>query len=124
MSARKPILAQEEGNVVFSPLSLYYALAILGEGASGETEEEILSALHSEDKNKLSDQCARLSGRYAYNKEYDRLWAKEYGEAEPEGSVNTLYFYGGRQEKFDASMTKEDIFRPLDGTEINKTIKM
>ena len=58
---------------LFSPSSLYYALAILGEGASGETEEEILSALHSGDKNKLSDQCARLSGRYAYNKEYDRL---------------------------------------------------
>lgn len=77
MSRRKPILAQEEGNVVFSPLSLYYALPILGEGASGETEEEILSALHSEDKNKLSDQCARLSGR---NCKYTLFLRKPAGE--------------------------------------------
>lgn len=81
------VLPIEEGNTVFSPLSLYYALSILGMGASGDTEAEILGALNMEDKAELSRQCAKLYRRYAYTEERERLLSEEYGEAAPDSSI-------------------------------------
>ena len=70
------VLSEEEGNAVFSPLSLYYALSILGTGASGETETEIMEALGVGDKAELADQCAKLYRRYAYTEEREKLLAE------------------------------------------------
>ena len=83
------VLSGEDGNAVFSPVSLYYALSILGTGASGKTEAEILEALGVSDKAELSDQCARLYRRYAYTREREKLLADEYGE-EPSDSAISL----------------------------------
>ena len=83
------VLSGEDGNAVFSPVSLYYALSILGTGASGETEAEILEALGVSDKAELSDQCARLYRRYEYTREREKLLADEYGE-EPSDSAIRL----------------------------------
>ncbi len=81
------ILPMEEGNAVYSPLSLYYALSILGMGAAGDTETEILEALHIDDKAELSKQCAKLYLRYAYTEERERLLREEYGEEAPDSSI-------------------------------------
>ena len=183
------VLSEEEGNAVFSPLSLYYALSILGTGASGETETEIMEALGVGDKAELADQCAKLYRRYAYTEEREKLLAEEYGEEasdsairladslwisddialrtayqetcaedfytssyhvdfkdpetagkigewisqqtegvlapEPELSsdtvlaiINTLYFYGGWQDRFSEEFTEEDTFTREDGSEV------
>ena len=58
------VLSAEEENAVFSPLSLYYALAVLGSGASGETGQEILDSLGAEDREELADQCGKLFRNY------------------------------------------------------------
>ena len=47
------VLSEAEDNAFFSPLSLYYALAVLGTGAEGETEAELLAALGAEEKEAL-----------------------------------------------------------------------
>lgn len=44
----------------FSPLSLYYALAIAASGASGDTQAQLLSALGMADTQTLSTQCGNL----------------------------------------------------------------
>ena len=49
-----------EGNMVFSPLSLYYALAITATGAEGETADEMLELLGVSDKEYLSQQSHNL----------------------------------------------------------------
>ena len=49
------VLSGQEENAVFSPLSLYYALAVLGTGAAGETGEELLKALGAEDAEELAE---------------------------------------------------------------------
>ena len=183
------VLSKEDENAVFSPLSLYYALSMLGTGASGETESEIMEALGIDDKAELADQCAKLYRRYAYTEERERLLAEEYGMEELDSSlsladslwvsgdislkpeyqdicsnefyassyqvdfkdqetgerigkwisdhtggvlkpeielpsdtvlalINTLYYYGGWQDKFDEDLTKEDAFKLEDGSEI------
>ena len=183
------VLSKEDENAVFSPLSLYYALSMLGTGASGETESEIMEALGIDDKAELADQCAKLYRRYAYTEERERLLAKEYEMEVPDSSlsladslwvsgdislkpeyqdicsnefyassyqvdfkdqetgerigkwisdhtggvlkpeielpsdtvlalINTLYYYGGWQDKFDEDLTKEDAFKLEDGSEI------
>ena len=61
--------SKTDGNMVFSPLSLYYALSILGTGASGETEAEILEALGVRDKAELASQCGKLYRRYVYSQD-------------------------------------------------------
>ena len=86
------VLSAEEGNAVFSPLSLYYALSILGTGASGQTEAEILGALGVSDKAELADQCARLYRRYAYTEEMEGARAEEYGEEVPQSSIKLCGF--------------------------------
>ncbi len=70
-------------NSCFSPLSVYYALAIAASGASGDTQAQLLAALGAEDAQTLSAQCANLFRRlYADNdvvtlKLADSLWVND-----------------------------------------------
>lgn len=54
------VLNNKGKNMLYSPLSLYYALALVTEGASGKTEEELLNLLHVSDKDKLSTSLGNL----------------------------------------------------------------
>ena len=57
----KAIYEQEKKNVIFSPLSLQYALALTANGASGETAAEIVNTLgYGEDQKALNDYCNLL----------------------------------------------------------------
>jgi len=63
------ILANSNGNANYSPLSLYYALAMAASGANGETADELLSLLGASDGAELSEQCGNLYRRlYTDNK--------------------------------------------------------
>jgi len=50
------LLTDNSGNANYSPLSLYYALAMAASGANGETANELLSLLGVSDPGTLSDQ--------------------------------------------------------------------
>ncbi len=54
------LLAEGEENVNYSPLSLYYALALAATGAEGETKEELLALLHVPDTDTLAAQCGNF----------------------------------------------------------------
>ena len=63
------VMTGSEGNVNFSPLSLYYALAVAASGAEGETAEELLSLLGAKDTESLSSACGNFYRRlYTDNK--------------------------------------------------------
>ena len=51
------ILKDSEENVTYSPLSLYYALALACDGAEGETQKEMLELLGYADKETLAADC-------------------------------------------------------------------
>lgn len=54
------ILTDQDKNTLYSPISLYYALAIATQGADGETEKELLKLLEIDDKETLSKQAGNL----------------------------------------------------------------
>lgn len=69
-----------ETNGCYSPLSLYFALALAANGADGTTSDELLMLLGSENKTNLTRQCGNLY-RILYNdseisklKIADSLW--------------------------------------------------
>jgi serpin B len=57
------VLSSGEGNANFSPLSLYFALAIAGSGAGGETRAQILDLLGVDSVDTLYRECSRLYRR-------------------------------------------------------------
>ena len=51
------LLEETEENRNYSPLSLYYALALAAQGASGTTEQEFLDLLGVGDREELAEAC-------------------------------------------------------------------
>lgn len=51
------IFKDSKENMVYSPLSLYYALALAASGAEGSTKEEMLALLGYEDVERLAEEC-------------------------------------------------------------------
>lgn len=48
-----------QANACYSPVSIYYAMALAGAGAKGETKQEILDLLHAPDWDWLTEQCEK-----------------------------------------------------------------
>ena len=71
-------LKAEEKNAIYSPLSLYYCLALAAEGAAGETREEILSLLRYEDMEALTEDCKKAY-EFFYRGEPGKVLKKEAG---------------------------------------------
>ena len=59
------LLSNSEDNTTYSPVSMYYALALAATGANGETQDEMLNLLGVSDVETLSTQS-----RYLYNRLY------------------------------------------------------
>ncbi len=75
------ILRDAAGNENYSPLSLYYTLALAGCGAEGETADQILKSLGAKDQKELADQCRRLYQSYVYYSQRDQERMEYYGMA-------------------------------------------
>lgn len=73
------VLKDARGNVNYSPLSLYYTLALAGCGARGETADQILEKLEAKDTEELADQCRRLYQWYVYHSQQERERMAHYG---------------------------------------------
>lgn len=82
-SKMAPLLLSGEENGCISPTSLYLALALLGQGAQGQTRQEMLSLLGTEDADWLADQCGKfIRQSYADNDVHtlmieNSLWAAD-----------------------------------------------
>lgn len=74
------LLKQENGNCVYSPLSLSFALALAGYGAEDETASQILRELGMTDRGELAKECGNLFRRYAYQEQRDKLNFESYGQ--------------------------------------------
>lgn len=59
-STAAPVLHSLEANVCYSPISLYFALALASSGANGKTREELFALLGASDPEKLSENCGNL----------------------------------------------------------------
>lgn len=101
------VLAQEEGNGNFSPLSLYYALALAESGAEKETDKELLSVLGMESKEELSEACRKLYQQLYYREKWQKERMSMYGEMDVQAACklrNSLWLsnaFSFRQEYSD-----------------------
>jgi serine protease inhibitor len=67
------LLADRHGNAGFSPLSLYYALAVTAIGAEGKAADELYALLGVPDKDTLSTQCHHLFRQLYVDNDLGRL---------------------------------------------------
>lgn len=74
------VLRAGHGNVNYSPLSLYYALAMAGCGADGETAAQIMDSLGVQDQSQLSGQCRKLYQWFYYDGQHRKSRNQEYKE--------------------------------------------
>lgn len=81
------VLREVQGNGNFSPLSLYYTLALAGCGAKGETAAQILENLGVKDQKELADQCRRLYQWYVYRNQRDREQMIHYGMEDDKSTI-------------------------------------
>lgn len=81
------VLSAEGGNVNYSPLSLYYALAIAGCGAEGETAAQITESLGGVDQSQLADQCRKFFQWITYEGQRQKAEYEQYGEGDYESSM-------------------------------------
>ena len=81
------VLKRETGNAVYSPLSVYYALALAGCGAEGETAKELLQALQVQDQEELAEQCRKLYQQYHYREQRTREEYEEYGAGDHDSCI-------------------------------------
>lgn len=85
------VFAQEDlqENMAYSPLSLFYALALATEGAGGKTQKELLQALHMPDIDLVGRESAKLFKHLYTDNEIGKLllanslWLQEGVEFNP-----------------------------------------
>lgn len=121
-SAARILKEKETGeNSNYSPVSLYYALALAAQGAEGDTEKEFLKVLGMEDKGTLAEECGRFFRRIYLDNEVSRfkladsLWLKE-GEKFRDGFLKTA------QDDFYASLFQADFTNPKTGEAMGQWI--
>lgn len=115
------ILSGQDGNVCYSPISLYMAMAMLSTGAKGETQDELLTLLREDDADYLSEQMRKLFRlTYVDNKMAklymtNSLWMSEEAEFKQE-------FIDNARSNFYAASNTLDFSDDKAGDEISKWI--
>lgn len=72
------VLKEAEGNANYSPLSLYYALAMAGTGADGKTYEEITGLLGTKNREELVNQCGNIYRYLRYQQGFREVYQEAY----------------------------------------------
>lgn len=67
------LLNNKGKNINYSPLSLYYAMAVAASGAGGDTETQLLALLGVSDAQMLADQCGNFYRRIYTDNEIGKL---------------------------------------------------
>jgi len=75
VESSREILWKSETNELYSPISLYFALSILANGATNETNAEMLSLLNTEDitKDQINLELLRLTELLNFDSEDAKL---------------------------------------------------
>lgn len=120
------ILKDKDENVMYSPLSLYYALAIVANGSQGDTQKELFDLMNVDDNDYLSQQCGNLyrllymDNKVSKLKIANSLWM----DNEVNGNKVTFKddFINNAKENFYASLYSVDFSDEKTGEAIGKWI--
>lgn len=81
------VLKNVVGNGNYSPLSLYFTLALAGCGAEGETGEQILGSLGMRERKELTEQCRKLYQWYVYQTQMEKDQRAHFGMKDYQGII-------------------------------------
>lgn len=124
METSAELFKGSSGNMVYSPLSLYYALALACNGAEGDTQEEMLELLGYDEMEQLAADCKESFEKLYYVPNDKNNKPNEYGEYAPESRytlklANSLWvddaielkdaYTKSAAERFYADMFKGDL---------------
>lgn len=103
------VLNNSEENVNYSPVSLYYALALTAQGAGGSTKEQLCSLLSpsGQGMEQLSQDCGRLYRLMYRNNEYSRIRLGNSMWLQEGKSLNETYRKAAEQQYY-ASVFRVD----------------
>lgn len=109
------LLKERKSNLNYSPVSLYYALAMAGSGTEGETWAEVSDLLGTPDTDELAKQCGNLYRTLFYRQKYYDIMESYQGdqkdEKQPEISLgNSMWADKGIEIKTDYQSTLTDEF--------------
>lgn len=102
------ILKNSSENVTYSPLSLYYALAMACNGAEGETQEEMLELLGYESAEALAEDCKNSFEALYHAPNEKNNQPGEWGEYHSESRYSLLI---ANSLWADDTMTLKDAFK-------------
>lgn len=130
------LLTDGSENRNYSPVSLYYALAMAAAGAGGETQEELLSLLGMSDVEELIEQCGNYYRRKYRDDEISKLtlansiwlddnvtWKKDYPERMAQELYAEVYWTdlalpdAGKQMGAWVAKNTGDLLQPTFGTD-------
>lgn len=101
------LLKNSSENVTYSPLSLYYALALACNGAEGETQEEMLELLGYENVEALAEDCENSFEAMYHAPNEKNNQPGEWGEYQPDSRYSLLI---ANSLWADDTMTLKDTF--------------
>lgn len=115
------VLAGDGENENYSPLSLYYALALASTGAGGQTARELSALLGVSDWNALSQQCGNLYRQLYTDNEMGKLYLAN--SLWMDGNVRwKASFVRNAAEQFYASVFPADFSAPETGTRMSQWV--
>ncbi len=103
----KELESENQGNLFFSPYSIYSAMAMVYEGARGKTAKEIKNVFHFPDYNVLRPNFAKVyTDINAANKNYtlrtgNALWVERTFNLLPDYTRTVEEYYGGKAVNLD-----------------------
>lgn len=120
------VLGSTEENGNYSPLSLYYALAMAGCGAEGETADQILKGLGAESRQQLAEQFRRLYQWYTYREQWDKATYEKYGSGDFKSKIrlgNSLWVSDDLGLKADyQTLAAQDFFAPAESVDFSDPV--
>ncbi len=116
------LLSKEFGeNSCYSPLSLYYALALTGSGAGGSTKQEFQSVLYDQKDGWAEEQCGKYYRQHYHDNEESKFWLANSLWMDGRYSFGED-FISGAEENFYSALFQVDFTDPSLGEEMTKWV--
>lgn len=108
-------------NACYSPLSLYYALALTASGAGGETRDEFRSVLHDKGDGWAEEQCGKYYRQHFHDNEESKFWLANSLWIDGHYTFHENFIKGAEQ-NFYSALFQADFTDPALAEEMTKWV--
>lgn len=109
------------GNSCYSPLSLYFSLALTGSGAGGSTKEEFQHVLYDKSEGWAQEQCGKYYRQHYHDNEQSKFWLANSLWLDGRFSFGKD-FISGAEDNFYSSLFQADFTDPTLSSEMTNWV--